>query len=964
MGSSTIDYVAVPSCLSNQVIRCEVLCDQILNTSDHYVVRVSLDLECDVYPSTKTTHSPRVKWSKVKSDILLNRYTRPVEEYVSRTLDSITWDNVTEDMIDAVIDDVNIKMSKSADNLPKSKFRKHIRPFWNSNLTELKKIKVARYHEWKLNGKPKEGDIWTKHKNAKKRFRSEIKFVQQEYERKEIEETVRCAEVDRNKFWRRIKKSRKPKAGGTSSIRNAEGKVVHETKDVIRVWHEHFSNLCKENVDEGYDDDHYHNITTQVRQWATEKDAGPFLNEYITSIEVTKAINKLNKGKAPGHDNISAEHLQNAGKMIYDLLAGLFNRIIHLEYIPQNFRIGTQIPLYKGKNSCALDPNNYRGITLLTSLNKVFEIIMWRRLEVWWEEEGVISPLQGACKAGVSCIHSALVLQETIAVNLDTSTKVFVAYFDVAKAFDSVWIDGLFYHLRAKGITGKCWRLLYRSYQNFLCRVRIEGQFSDWYTMSCGIHQGGFLSLLKYTAFIDPLIRELEHSDVGCTIVGVPTTPVGYADDMATCSTSKPKMDKALSIVSEHAKRWRYRYNNKKSAVMVYGENRSEYKKGSRYRSFKLSQKKVNECTEYDHVGVKNCLFKNYMPRTEDRIMRGRRAFNAITNVGIKKKGLPMKVCANLFWSIIIPIVTYGSEVWTLRGDEIEALRKFQRYVGRRCQRFNSRSPNYSAYVPLGWLSINRYVQVKKLLFLRTITIMKDECLYKKILQAGAARYNLDRNKGMRNENDSPIFDLLNVCREVGIFDTCMNTIENGHYFSKEMWRSLVWSAVWSREDNDVHISYTQLAVRPRMFDVIDKPYYLSWWIMSDNFHKMTGICEKMAALVCGCSMLKSHDLKLKRKSHWSRCCSRCNLSAIEDPWHIIMQCPFYCEYRNDMYSEVEHLNDDVINEILNDPSDVFNVLMGKHPPNACMEDMIKIWSISGKHICRMYDSAAIQEIV
>ena len=37
----------------------------------------------------------------------------------------------------------------------------------------------------------------------------------------------------------------------------------------------------------------------------------------------------------------------------------------------------------------------------------------------------------------------------------------FVAYFDVAKAFDSVWIDGLFYQLRKKGVCGKIWRLFY-----------------------------------------------------------------------------------------------------------------------------------------------------------------------------------------------------------------------------------------------------------------------------------------------------------------------------------------------------------------------------------------------------------------------------------------------------------------------------------------------------------------------
>ena len=147
------------------------------------------------------------------------------------------------------------------------------------------------------------------------------------------------------------------------------------------------------------------------------------------------------------------------------------------------------------------------------------------------------------------------------------------------------------------------------------------------------------------------------------------------------------------------------------------------------------------------------------------------------------------------------------------------------------------------------------------------------------------------------------------------------------------------------------------------MFDIIEKPFYLTWWIISDNFPKMTGICEKMAALVCGCSMLKVHDLKHKRSSYWAKCCHRCDLSVLENPWHIVMQCPFCDTYRDDMYSEVARLNDEVVNDVMNDPANVYSILMGKHPPNVSMADMMKIWSISGKHICRMYKSAMIREI-
>ena len=150
------------------------------------------------------------------------------------------------------------------------------------------------------------------------------------------------------------------------------------------------------------------------------------------------------------------------------------------------------------------------------------------------------------------------------------------------------------------------------------------------------------------------------------------------------------------------------------SAVMVYGESKHEAKSNAKFRNFSLGNGKVKDRREYDHVGVKNCLFGNSMARTEDKISRGRRAFNTITSIGIKSKGVCMAICTTVFWTIIIPIVTFGSELWILRPDEIDLLRKFQRYVGRRCQRFPPRSPNYSSVYPLGWMSIDRFIQVKK----------------------------------------------------------------------------------------------------------------------------------------------------------------------------------------------------------------------------------------------------------
>ena len=83
------------------------------------------------------------------------------------------------------------------------------------------------------------------------------------------------------------------------------------------------------------------------------------------------------------------------------------------------------MPLHKGKDSCILDPNNYRGITLLPTFNKLFEILIWQRMKGWWSDHRIIPELQGACRMGSSCIHTSFNLRETLASSMEDSKHMF-----------------------------------------------------------------------------------------------------------------------------------------------------------------------------------------------------------------------------------------------------------------------------------------------------------------------------------------------------------------------------------------------------------------------------------------------------------------------------------------------------------------------------------------------------------
>ena len=533
-GSSCIDYLLIPIDMQQSFISCTTHDCEALNTSDHNPVTITLDIGSVEKNTNFLTRNKKLLWNKITPEKLQEEFTSPVEIEVQKIITSLSDNNVTTDQIDSAITQV-IEIIKSAEKvIPKTCYKSHIKPYWSPALNELKKQKILRYREWCDADRPRDLDNSIRITNcaAKKAFRTHLKLLAKSYEEEKINEAVRKAEIDKTGFWRMLRKTKENNKISISAIKNQNGKAVHDINQISDVWKSHFSGLCTPKEMPKYNEAHYRHVCNEVQRWAEINEGDDFSTINFTKEEVRKTISKLNSGKSPGFDGITKEHLKAAGECIVEFLFIILSSIFQLEYIPENFRRGTQVPLYKGKNTSILDPNNYRGITLLTTFNKIFEILMWSRIEGWWVENKVIEDTQGACRKGVSSLHSALLLQETIAANLENNRKVYVVYLDVSKAFDRVWIEGLFYQLRKIGIKGKTWRLLYKCYKGFLCRARVHNSYSEWYEMKCGIHQGGYLSLVKYITFINSLLTELKDTNLCCTIHRIKSSPIGYADDM------------------------------------------------------------------------------------------------------------------------------------------------------------------------------------------------------------------------------------------------------------------------------------------------------------------------------------------------------------------------------------------------------------------------------------------------
>ena len=571
MGSSIIDYIMVSPEVDDSVSGCKVLEDDVLNTSDHRPIQISLKVDHLKNERANTFSSKIRRWDKLDETSIYNRYTYPLERNTKELLERLSRDDLNENDLDLFIDTLASEMVRQSEEIPTSKYRPHVKPFWNERLSELKREKVSTYKDLVKGGRPRDrgNPLWRDYKDAKKSFRRELKTLGRQYEDDQIASAVKAAEVDRGQFW-------KLGAGSKiASIKNKSGKVVSDLNSILDVWKDHFQNLYTPKQCPEYDQEHYSHVTNKVVELNNEVGGDKFLEREFSIEEVLKAIGTLHKRKACGYDAISTEHLLYGGQHIANILTKVYNHILRLEYIPVNMRRGIQIPLFKGKGTCCLDTDNYTGISLLTNFNKVYEVLIWNRISDWWVSQKVISELQGAGKKKQSCVHTAMMLQESIASALETNNKVFVTFLDVSKAYDTVWTDGLFFQLNQMGITGKLWRLMYRAYIDFKSRVRIEDKTSDWFPMRCGIHHGGFLSLTKYVAFINELLVNLEKSKLCCSINMIPSTPVGYADDIATACISKLRTDHTLDIVYNYGCKWRFKFNAKKSAVLVYGDTKA-----------------------------------------------------------------------------------------------------------------------------------------------------------------------------------------------------------------------------------------------------------------------------------------------------------------------------------------------------------------------------------------------------
>ena len=153
------------------------------------------------------------------------------------------------------------------------------------------------------------------------------------------------------------------------------------------------------------------------------------LNSEITLDEVQKSILKLKWNKAHGTDGIQAEFYKSTIDLISPILVLLFNEIFESAELPSSWLETVLVPVHK--SGTKYDPSNYRGISLLYVLYKIFSIIINNRLVKWTDQFEIIDEMQSGFRSRYSAIDNIFCLQSMIQKYLgQTGGRLYVLYID------------------------------------------------------------------------------------------------------------------------------------------------------------------------------------------------------------------------------------------------------------------------------------------------------------------------------------------------------------------------------------------------------------------------------------------------------------------------------------------------------------------------------------------------------
>jgi len=222
----------------------------------------------------------------------------------------------------------------------------------------------------------------------------------------------------------------------------------------------------------------------------------------VSETEVMESIKHLKNKGGPGPDFIPMKFFKLCCDEICPPLSLLFTTIFTICNIPQCFKVATVLPLYKGKGSRS-DPNNYRPISILAPIVKIFERIIFKKLLPLVEPKFIDQ--QHGYRTSRSCQSALTLFSQAIYNGIDgRNSRAGAVFVDLRKAFNSVDHNLLLKKMIINfDLPPNIIRLIRSYLHERVFRISQGSQYSRYFPDKRGIPQGSPLGNLLFTIFIN-----------------------------------------------------------------------------------------------------------------------------------------------------------------------------------------------------------------------------------------------------------------------------------------------------------------------------------------------------------------------------------------------------------------------------------------------------------------------------
>ena len=309
----------------------------------------------------------------------------------------------------------------------------------------------------------------------------------------------------------------------------------------------------------------------------------------------------------------------------------------------------------------------------------MFTIIVNERLKKWAVQNDVITDSQFGFKADYGTIDAIFILESLIRKSLRGKNKLYCAFVDFKRAFDSVYRMGLWFKMTNSGIDGKLFQLVRSIYMDVKSCVKSMNSLSDFFKSDIGLLQGEVLSPFLFSLFINDLELHLQqNADAGLTLDQLSVYLLMFADDAVIFSDSIDGLQSSLNNLESYCLKWNLNVNVDKTKIVVF---RNGGVLGINEK-WTYGGEEIEIVNSFNYLGMVLSSGGTYIKATNTLSGKALRAMNALFSI-TKVMQVPIKIMFNLFDAFVQPILNYGCEIWGFASAEnIERVhRKFCKWL-------------------------------------------------------------------------------------------------------------------------------------------------------------------------------------------------------------------------------------------------------------------------------------------